>query len=236
MSVKQLKVLIADDDPNVCEILSLYLKENQHDVVEANNGQQAISLFDSENPDIILLDIMMPDMDGFEVCKEIRKKSTIPIIMLTAKDEEFDRILGLEIGADDYVTKPFSPREVMARMKAIFRRLPTMENTSSEENQEDYNFKSFSISVKKREVLVNKTRLFFRPKEFDLLLYLIRHSNAVLTRDQLLEKVWGFDFIGEVRTVDVHIKRIRDEFAKHNIHCIHTVWGVGYQFLMKEEE
>ncbi|MBU9712807.1 response regulator transcription factor [Evansella tamaricis] len=234
--MKQLKVLIADDDPNVCEILSLYLKENQHDVVEANNGQQAISLFDSENPDIILLDIMMPDMDGFEVCKEIRKKSTIPIIMLTAKDEEFDRILGLEIGADDYVTKPFSPREVMARMKAIFRRLPTMENTSSEENQEDYNFKSFSISVKKREVLVNKTRLFFRPKEFDLLLYLIRHSNAVLTRDQLLEKVWGFDFIGEVRTVDVHIKRIRDEFAKHNIHCIHTVWGVGYQFLMKEEE
>ncbi|MFA9560088.1 response regulator transcription factor [Evansella sp. AB-rgal1] len=233
--MKPLKVLIADDDQNVCEILGLYLRENHFTVIEANNGTKAMSVFQSEKPDIILLDIMMPEMDGLEVCKEIRKNSTVPIIMLTAKDEEFDRVLGLEIGADDYVTKPFSPREVIARIKAIFRRLPALEKTSSDDG-EKYNFQRFSISVNQREVLVNNKKLFFRPKEFDLLLYLVRHPNVVLTREQLLEHVWGFDYAGEMRTVDVHVKRIRDEFAQHEIHCIQTVWGVGYQFQPKEEE
>ncbi|WP_088104755.1 response regulator transcription factor [Halalkalibacter urbisdiaboli] len=230
------KVLIADDDPNVCEIIRLFFSENNFEVIEASNGHEALSLFESTNPDIILLDIMMPGMDGYEVCREIRKKADIPIIMLSAKDEEFDRILGLEIGADDYVTKPFSPREIIARIKAIFRRTTVKNSTELEHNEEIYQFKPFKIDVKKREVIVDGTPLFFRPKEFDLLLYLIRHSNAVLTRDQLLEHVWGFDFEGDIRTVDVHVKRIRNEFAKHQIDCIHTVWGVGYQFLLKERD
>ncbi|MDQ0255118.1 DNA-binding response OmpR family regulator [Evansella vedderi] len=227
--MNKLKVLIADDDANVCEILSLYLKENHYDVVEANNGQDAINLFKTTNPDIILLDIMMPDIDGYEVCKEIRKTATVPIIMLTAKDEEFDKILGLEIGADDYVTKPFSPREVIARIKAIFRRMPAPPEVL-ELNNDKYEFENFTVYVKQREVQVGGKKLFFRPKEFDLLLYLIRNPNIVHTRDQLLEKVWGYDFVGDIRTVDVHVKRIRDEFAAHNIDAIHTVWGVGYQF------
>ncbi|MCD8511874.1 MAG: response regulator transcription factor [Bacillus sp. (in: Bacteria)] len=227
--MSNVKVLIADDDPNVCEIIGLYLKENHYEVVEANNGKDAIELFDTHQPDIILLDIMMPDIDGYEVCKEIRKKSTVPIIMLTAKDEEFDKVLGLEIGADDYVTKPFSPREVIARIKAIFRRMPAITETK-ETNENYYRFDKFTVSVNEREITVGNTKLFFRPKEFDLLLHLIRHPNVVHTREKLLEQVWGYDFAGDIRTVDVHIKRIRDEFGAHNIEAIHTVWGVGYQF------
>ncbi|WP_100404723.1 response regulator transcription factor [Bacillus solitudinis] len=230
------KVLIADDDPNVCEIIRLFFTENNFDVTEASNGLEALSLYESVKPDVILLDIMMPGMDGYEVCREIRKKADIPIIMLSAKDEEFDRILGLEIGADDYVTKPFSPREVIARIKAIFRRT-TVKNSVDSDTKDDefYVFDNFTLSVKKREIVVNDTPLFFRPKEFDLLLYLIRHPKAVLTRDQLLEHVWGYDFAGDIRTVDVHIKRIRTEFAVHHIDCIQTIWGVGYQFLFKKK-
>lgn len=227
--MSKLKVLIVDDDSNVCEILGLYLKENHYEVIEANNGNDAIELYKNCQPDIILLDIMMPDIDGYEVCKEIRKNSTVPIIMLTAKDEEFDKVLGLEIGADDYVTKPFSPREVMARIKAIFRRMPAITETP-DKNEDYYKFGTFSVSVKEREVSVGNKKLFFRPKEFDLLLHLIRHPNVVHTREKLLEQVWGYDFAGDIRTVDVHIKRIRDEFAAHDIEAIHTVWGVGYQF------
>ncbi|WP_078553675.1 response regulator transcription factor [Bacillus alkalicellulosilyticus] len=235
--MNNLTVLVADDDPYVCEIIRLFFTDNNYTVIEANNGRDALSLFESENPDIVLLDIMMPDIDGYEVCKEIRKKTDTPIIMLSAKDEEFDRILGLEIGADDYVTKPFSPREIIARIKAIFRRTsarPLGDERSVEE--EIYTFSSFSIAVLQRKVDVQGTSLTLRPKEFDLLLYLVRHPNAVLTREQLLEHVWGFDFVGDIRTVDVHIKRIRTEFAKHHIDCIHTVWGVGYQFQEKEKE
>ncbi|ADU30266.1 response regulator transcription factor [Evansella cellulosilytica] len=234
--MSNIKVLVADDDPNVCEIISLYLKQNQYDVVEANNGKEAISLFESSKPDIILLDIMMPDIDGYEVCKEIRKKANVPIIMLTAKDEELDRVLGLEIGADDYVTKPFSPREVVARIKAIFRRMPALTNNTNTNENKDFTFSSFSILVDQREVIAHGEKLFFRPKEFDLLLYLVQNPQIVFTREQLLQKVWGFDFAGDVRTVDVHIKRIRDEFAKHQILCIHTVWGVGYQFHINKKE
>lgn len=228
--MSNLTVLIADDDPNVCEIIRLYFTDNNFHVIEANSGQEALDLYESSKPDIILLDIMMPDMDGYEVCKQIRKKTDIPIIMLSAKHEEIDKILGLEIGADDYVTKPFSPREVIARIKAIFRRIPAKTNAELEKEEEIYQFASFIITVKRREVSVGEDKLFFRPKEFDLLLFLVQHSNAVLTREQLLEQVWGFDYEGDIRTVDVHVKRIRNEFAKYNIQCIHTVWGVGYQF------
>ncbi|WP_209124745.1 response regulator transcription factor [Alkalihalobacillus sp. BA299] len=228
--MNQLTVLVADDDPNVCEIIRLFFTENNYRVVEANSGSEAIKLYESSNPDVILLDIMMPDMDGYEVCRQIRKKTDVPIIMLSAKGEEIDRILGLEIGADDYVTKPFSPREIIARIKAIFRRVPVKTGNEGANGNDIHDFKDFSIHVKSRQVLVNDEKLFLRPKEFDLLLYLVQNSNAVLTREQLLEHVWGFDFGGDIRTVDVHIKRIRSEFAKYDIHCIHTVWGVGYQF------
>ncbi len=228
--MNNLTVLVADDDPNVHEIIQLYFEENNFNVIKAMNGQEALSFFESTNPDVILLDIMMPDIDGYEVCREIRKKADIPIIMLSAKGDEFDRILGLEMGADDYVTKPFSPREIIARIKAIFRRIPEKTKTNLELEEEQFFNPNFSISVKRREVTVKNDKLFFRPREFDLLLYLVKHENIVLTRDQLLEHVWGFDFVGDMRTVDVHIKRIRHAFARYNIHCIHTIWGVGYQF------
>ncbi|GAE24516.1 two component transcriptional regulator [Halalkalibacter wakoensis JCM 9140] len=221
------KVLVADDDPNVCEIIRLYFQENNFDVIEANNGRQALTLFASDKPDIILLDIMMPDIDGYEVCREIRKKADIPIIMLSAKAEEVDRVLGLEIGADDYVTKPFSPREILARIKAIFRRTSVQPSNGQEEL---YHFQDFDMNVNRREVIVKGNNLFLRPKEFDLLVYLVRHSQTVVTREQLLEHVWGYDYIGDIRTVDVHIKRIRSEFDQFDIGCIKTVWGVGYQF------
>ncbi|OLO39184.1 DNA-binding response regulator [Alkalihalophilus pseudofirmus] len=228
--MSQLTVLVADDDPNVCEIIRLFFTENNYRVIEANCGREALSLYESTNPDVILLDIMMPDIDGYEVCRQIRSKTDVPIIMLSAKGEEIDRILGLEIGADDYVTKPFSPREIIARIKAIFRRLPDKNSNEVTSDQQTYQFANFSIHAKSRQVLVKEEKLFLRPKEFDLLLYLVQNINTVLTRDQLLERVWGIDFGGDIRTVDVHIKRIRTEFAKHEIHCIHTVWGVGYQF------
>jgi len=224
------KVLIADDDPNVCEIIRIYLQENHFNVIEASDGEQALSLFETEKPDIILLDVMMPGLDGFDVCRQIRKKTEVPIIMLSAKAEELDRILGLEMGADDYVTKPFSPREVLARIKAVFRRTS---HQGQEEKEETFKFRDLLIHVKKREVKLNETVLFFRPKEFDLLVYLIRHKHIVVTREQLLEHVWGYDFIGDIRTVDVHIKRIRSEFEPFNFQCIKTVWGVGYQFYIE---
>jgi two-component system response regulator ResD len=227
--VKKLKVLVADDDPNVCEIIRLYFQKNNFEVIEAQNGKEAIEKFESDKPDIILLDIMMPELDGYDVCKYIRNKTDVPIIMLSAKDEEFDRIIGLEIGADDYVTKPFSPREVIARIKAIFRRIPD-EQKSKETDRDVYIFDLLKVDPKRRAVTVNGVKLFFRPKEFDLLFYLIQNEKAVLTRQQLLEHVWGFDFIGDIRTVDVHIKRIRQELASQGIECVHTVWGVGYRF------
>lgn len=226
--MENLKVLIADDDPNVCEIIRLYLEQNQVQVIEASNGNEAVQLNLEEKPDIIILDIMMPKMDGIDVCRHIRKETNVPIIMLTAKDEEVDRILGLEMGADDYVTKPFSPRELMARIKAILRRVAPEENNPKD--QEAYSLGTLHVHFKRREVSIDGEIIAFRPKEFDLLTYFIRHPNDVLTREKLLEQVWGYDYFGDIRTVDVHIKKIREKLDKHGVECIHTVWGVGYRF------
>jgi len=227
--VAQTKVLVADDDPNVREIIRLYFEKQMIDLVVATDGREAIELMEKELPDVVILDVMMPQMDGFDACREIRKKWDTPIIMLTAKDEEFDRVLGLELGADDYVTKPFSPRELVARIRAILRRLQPKAKVE-EEVLRPLVFEQLTIDMDKREVIAGGEKVSFRPKEFDLLVQLAKSPGSVLSREQLLEQVWGFDYFGDVRTIDVHIKKIRQRLDKLPYECIHTVWGIGYKF------
>ncbi|RXJ00248.1 DNA-binding response regulator [Anaerobacillus alkaliphilus] len=227
--MQRFKALVVDDDSNVREIIRIFFKQQQIDIIEADQGLVALELVERELPDVIILDVMMPNMDGFEVCREIRKKFDIPIIMLTAKTEEFDRVLGLELGADDYVTKPFSPRELVARIKAIFRRMqPKSNNEIAEMNS--ITFEDISINIDRREVLVRGEKVILRPKEFDLLVYLAKSTGNVFTREQLLEHVWGYDYIGDIRTVDVHIKKLRQKLHSLKKECLQTVWGVGYKF------
>lgn len=229
--MQRFKALVVDDDSNVREIIRIFFKQQQIDLIEADEGSLALELVEKELPDIIILDVMMPKMDGFEVCREIRKKFEIPIIMLTAKTEEFDRVLGLELGADDYVTKPFSPRELVARIKAIFRRMQPKELTISEKTEgNSFTFDDLSIHIERREVLIRGEKITLRPKEFDLLVYLAKSKGNVFTREQLLEHVWGYDFIGDIRTVDVHIKKLRQKLHSLSKECLQTVWGVGYKF------
>jgi two-component system response regulator ResD len=228
--MESFKVLVVDDDKNVCDIIRLFFEEQQINMIEAHNGQEALDLVEIESPDIIILDVMMPKLDGFETCREIRKISTVPIIMLTAKTEEFDRVLGLELGADDYVTKPFSPRELVSRIKAIFRRMePIYKIPVNKEAQEIYEVADLVVNVKRREVFVNDELVSLRPKEFDLLVHMIKSPGKVFTRELLLEQVWGYDFIGDIRTVDVHVKMLRKRLGPVS-KCIQTVWGVGYKF------
>lgn len=225
-----LKALVVDDDPNVCEIISLYFEQQQIALLEAHNGIEALETVEKESPDVIIMDIMMPGMDGFQVCREIRKKFDTPIIILSARGEEFDRVLGLELGADDYMTKPFSPRELNARIKAIFRRLQPRQPVPEDGGRCTYEFEGLTIHVERREVLVNGEKVNFRPKEFDLLVHMAKMPGNVYTREQLLEHVWGYDFIGDVRTVDVHVKKVRQKLSQLKNECIQTVWGVGYKF------
>lgn len=227
--MNRLKVLVADDDPNVREILRIFFQSHQYDLIEAQNGAEAVELVERETPDVVILDVMMPVMDGFTACREILKKRDIPIIMLSAKGEEFDRVLGLELGADDYVTKPFSPRELMSRIKAIFRRIQR-KPVPEEESGTVYDFGELSIHLERREVLVNGEKSVFRPKEFDLLAHLAKSPGTVYSREQLLEQVWGYDFYGDIRTVDVHIKKLREKLAILKHTYIQTIWGVGYKF------
>jgi two-component system, OmpR family, response regulator ResD len=229
LAMTHTKVLVADDDPNVCEIIRLYFAKQQIDLVVASDGRQALELVEKESPDMIILDVMMPQMDGFEACREIRKRWDTPIIMLTAKDEEFDRVLGLELGADDYVTKPFSPRELVARIRAILRRMQPREKTE-EDAARLLTFDQLSIDLDKREVIAAGEKISFRPKEFDLLVHLAKSPGSVFSREQLLEQIWGFDYFGDIRTIDVHIKKIRQRLNKLPYECIHTVWGIGYKF------
>ncbi|MDQ0339409.1 two-component system response regulator ResD [Caldalkalibacillus uzonensis] len=234
--MKELKVLVADDDPNVCEIIRLYFEEHHIQVVEANDGEEAVRLTAEEQPDVIILDVMMPGMDGYDVTRQLRTKTDVPIIMLTAKDSEIDRVLGLELGADDYVTKPFSPRELVARIKAILRRMSREREEERKDNGQgakeavQVEAGPLFIDAERREVSVHGQAISLRPKEFDLLLYLARHPGVVLGREQLLEQVWGYDFYGDMRTVDAHIKKLRKKLNEYDLECIHTVWGVGYRF------
>ena len=222
------KILIVDDDINICELLRLYIEREDYSVVIANDGEQAVELFNQEQPDLVLLDIMLPKLDGWQVCKEIRKNSNRPIIMLTAKGELFDKILGLELGADDYIIKPFEAKEVMARIHAVLRRTsPPAES----EQQKEINWDKLSINLTNYELRINGTLVDAPPKEMDLLYYLASNPNKVFTRDQLLDKVWGFDYYGDSRTVDVHIKRLREKInGVSDQWGLKTVWGIGYKF------
>ena len=202
------KILVVDDDVNICELLRLYIERDDYQVVIANDGEQAVELFNREQPDLVLLDIMLPKMDGWQVCKEIRKTSNRPIIMLTAKGELFDKILGLELGADDYIIKPFEAKEVIARIHAVLRRTSTNEE---KEKVKEINWDKLSINLTNYELRVDGKYIDTPPKEMELLYYLASNPNKVFTRDQLLDKVWGFDYYGDSRTVDVHIKRLREK-------------------------
>lgn len=222
------KILVVDDDVNICELLRLYIERYDYQVVIANDGEQAVELFNREQPDLVLLDIMLPKMDGWQVCKEIRKTSNRPIIMLTAKGELFDKILGLELGADDYIIKPFEAKEVIARIHAVLRRTGTNEE---KEKVKEINWDKLSINLTNYELRVDGKYIDTPPKEMELLYYLASNPNKVFTRDQLLDKVWGFDYYGDSRTVDVHIKRLREKInGVSDQWSLKTVWGVGYKF------
>ncbi len=221
------KILIVDDDEHISELISLYLIREGYDTKEVHDGKSAVDAFASYNPDLIMLDIMLPVMDGYEVCKEIRKTSTVPIIMLTAKGDTIDKVLGLELGADDYIVKPFEPKEMTARVKAVLRRFDT---GKTKESSKILEFENLEINMENYTVKYHGEFLSFPPKEFELLYFLAKRPNQVFTRDQLLDKIWGYEYIGDTRTVDVHIKRIREKFDKKDSWSVKTVWGVGYKF------
>lgn len=228
------KILVVDDDKNICELLKLYLENDGYTVYVANDGQQAVNTFQNKTPDLVLLDIMLPKMDGWQVCREIRKTSSAPIIMLTAKGETFDKVLGLELGADDYVTKPFDAKEVMARIKAVLRRT---NGSAAEENdtKKVVTYDNLEINIINYELKVRGEAIDTPPKELELIYHFASNPNRVYTRDQLLDEVWGFDYYGDSRTVDVHVKRLREKLeGVSDKWSLKTVWGVGYKFETKE--
>lgn len=223
-------ILIVDDDPNILQLMRLYLEKEGFEVLTAVRGDEAVSLFQKQPPALILLDVMLPGLDGWEVCRSVRKISNIPIIMVTAKGETFDKVLGLELGADDYITKPFENKELVARVKAVLRR-----SVTGDPENDTVAFPGLTISLKKYEVYYQGKLIEMPPKELEVLYYLASHSNNVYTREQLLEQVWGFEFFGDSRTVDVHIKRLREKLPD-SLELgwqIRTVWGVGYKFEVK---
>lgn len=224
------KVLIVDDDTNICELLRLYLEKEGFVTSIANDGESAITIFKQEQPDIMLLDIMLPSLDGWQVCREIRKFSDTPIIMITAKGETFDKVLGLELGADDYISKPFETKEVIARIKAVLRRSSVTQTQSIKEVQYD----KLVINLTNYELKVGGKHIDTPPKEMELIYHLASNPNRVFTRDQLLDEVWGFDYYGDSRTVDVHVKRLREKLEGVSEEWeLKTVWGVGYKFETK---
>ena len=226
------KVLVADDDKNICELLRLYLVKEGFQVVLAGDGEEALARFSAENPDINLLDVMMPRLDGWQVCREIRKKSECPIIMITAKGETFDKVLGLELGADDYVVKPFETKEIVARIKAVLRRTG---KSAAENDIKEVSYDKLVVNMTKYELKVDGKVVDTPPKELELLYHLASNPNRVYTRDQLLDEVWGFEYYGDSRTVDVHVKRLREKLeGVSDKWTLKTVWGVGYKFEVKE--
>ena len=222
------KILVIDDEINICELLKLWLTKEDYEVITAPGGPEGLAMFKVYEPDLVLLDIMMPKKDGWQVCREIREISSKPIIMISAKGEVFDKVLGLELGADDFITKPFDPKEVYARIKAVLRRTKNQDNDS---DIEIIKFDNLEISLQKYELKLRNKTVDIPPKELELLYFLVSNVNRVFTRDQLLDKVWGFDYLGDSRTVDVHVKRLREKLDgvsdKWNLK---TVWGVGYKF------
>ncbi|MDN5348066.1 MAG: two-component system, OmpR family, response regulator ResD [Clostridia bacterium] len=230
------KVLVVDDERKIREVVRMYLEKEGFIVGEAADGQEALNIANKEKWDLIILDLMLPGIDGWSVFKEIEKTSAVPIIMLTARDAEVDRILGLELGADDYVVKPFSPRELVARVKAVLRRSQNTAPTEQPGSSNTLTYPGLSIEPDSRLVLINGQAVNLTPKEYDLLYHLAKSPNRAFTREELLEAVWGYDYFGDTRTVDTHINRLRDKLLKAsgNVSYISTVWGVGYKFEVKK--
>ena len=229
------KILVVDDDNSICELLRLYLEKEGYAVSLAHTGMQAIRVFTEQQPDLMLLDIMLPELDGWQVCREIRKNSDKPIIMLTAKGETFDKVLGLELGADDYITKPFEAKEVLARIKAVLRRSANSVRAEAAEEIKQVSYDNLTINLTNYELTVKGKRVDAPPKEMELLYHLASNPNRVFTRDQLLDEVWGFDYYGDSRTVDVHVKRIREKLEDVSDKWeLRTVWSVGYKFETKD--
>ncbi len=221
------KILVVDDDKNICDLLRMYLEKEGYAVTMAHNGIDAVNTFNTENPDLVLLDIMLPQLDGWQVCREIRKQSETPIIMVTAKDETFDKVLGLELGADDYVTKPFDTKEIVARIKAVLRRTSAVKGDDTKEVRYD----KLTINLSNYEMKVDGVAVDTPPKELELIYHLASNPDRVFTRDQLLDDVWGFDYYGDSRTVDVHVKRLRDKLKGVSPEWeLRTIWSVGYKF------
>jgi len=230
------KVLVVDDEKNICDLLRLYLEKEGYNVILSYDGEDAIAKFNSVKPDLVLLDVMLPGVDGRHVCREIRKKSNVPIIMITAKGETIDKVIGLEIGADDYIVKPFDGKEVIARINAVARRAGNTPAISESENK-IVKYENLIINMTRYELKVKGKVIDTPPKELELLFYLASNPNRVYTRDQLLDEVWGFEYFGDSRTIDVHIKRLREKLENISAKwALKTVWGVGYKFEAEEDE
>ncbi len=226
------KILIVDDDENIAELISLYLTKECFDTKMVYDGESALVAFDTYQPNLILLDLMLPGMDGYQVCRELRMRSNVPIIMLSAKGEVFDKVLGLELGADDYIMKPFDSKEMVARVKAVLRRYQTVPDpvTPVEPTGKYVEYPGIVINLTNYTVTLDGERVDMPPKELELLYFLASSPNQVFTREQLLDQIWGYEYVGDTRTVDVHIKRIREKLSEHVGWSLATVWGIGYKF------
>lgn len=229
------KILIVDDDENIADLISLYLTKECFDTKKVADGEDALSVFKTYEPNLILLDLMLPGVDGYEVCREIRKESTVPIIMLSAKGETFDKVLGLELGADDYMIKPFDAKELVARVKAVLRRYKSQPKGEGGKKSTDVvEYPDLIVSLTDYSVKYMGKNIDMPPKEIELLHFLASSPNQVFTREQLLDRIWGYEYIGDTRTVDVHVKRIREKINDHKNWSLSTVWGIGYKFDTKE--
>lgn len=232
--VNKQKILIVDDDENIAELISLYLTKECFDTKMVHDGEQALFAYDAYQPNLVLLDLMLPGMDGYQVCRELRAKSPVPIIMLSAKGEVFDKVLGLELGADDYMIKPFDSKELVARVKAVLRRYhPVKMEESVVDKGKCVEYPGIEINLTNYSVMVDDKTVDMPPKELELLYFLASSPNQVFTREQLLDQIWGYEYIGDTRTVDVHIKRLREKVKDHTTWSLGTVWGIGYKFEVK---
>jgi DNA-binding response OmpR family regulator len=230
MAVSKQKIMIVDDDNNIAELISLYLIKECFEAEIYNDGESALAALDTYEPNLILLDLMLPGMDGYQVCREVRAKSNIPIIMLSAKGEVFDKVLGLELGADDYMEKPFDSKELVARVKSVLRRYKAVPETVQETSEKCVEYPDLIINQTNYSVIYMGKNIDMPPKELELLYFLAASPNHVFTREQLLDQIWGYEYMGDTRTVDVHIKRLREKINDHESWKISTIWGIGYKF------
>ncbi len=232
--VSKQKILIVDDDNNIAELISLYLVKECFETKICNDGETAINTFDTFEPNLVLLDLMLPGIDGYQVCREIRTKSQVPIIMLSAKGEVFDKVLGLEMGADDYMEKPFDSKELVARVKAVLRRFKPQVQETPVSDDKVVRYPDLEINMTNYSVTYMGERVDMPPKELELLYFLAASPNHVFTREQLLDQIWGYEYIGDTRTVDVHIKRLREKLSDHEKWRLATIWGIGYKFEVQQ--